>query len=308
MIDRPLWSLRDPESTWAKLKSRIAAMYDIRSAEAREALAVKRREFHHFFGGVTEAWPDSAPAQQPVMPVVWKERRQMARRFKRCAFVTGAVLIAVFLSVEGRAMSLDEIVGELKKSNPEAARLITSYPVDIRESQPDFLGGAAYLEITVQMPYHPTFLRLVYRPGKRLYWPGGVDELERLRTELGIAIKDAGMALRYAQWRLGHTEGSAFWLVSSVEQIPFITGLPLFGKDVEKAKAVVAGKIAAPTAEHDRDGFTVTQFAVLRGSLVRYNARVERDATWSCSKTQLVADLPVIEVAPAIPPTNAACP
>jgi hypothetical protein len=232
----------------------------------------------------------------------------MAIRFRRRAFAAGAVLIAAFLSVEGRATSLDELVGELKKSNPGAAELITSYPVDIRESQPDFLGGAAYLQITVRMPYHPTFLRLVYGPDKGLYWPGSVEELERLRTQLGITIKDAGMAQRYVQWRLDHTEGSAFWPVSSMEQIPFIEGLPLYAKDVEKAKTAVAGKIGSPTAEPDRDGFAVTQSAVQLRSLVRYNVRVERDARWSCSKTQIVADLPVIEVAPPIPPTNAACP
>jgi hypothetical protein len=118
------------------------------------------------------------------------------------------------------------------------------------------------------------------------------------------------MALRFAQWRLRLTEGSAFWLISSSQEVPFISPerMPMFAESVQKAKTAIVGMVAPPAASMDHDGFTVTQHAVTGTTLVRYHAFIGRDATWSCTKTILARDLPVISVTPAKPPLGAACP
>ncbi len=226
------------------------------------------------------------------------------KRHRSGAFVAGALFYVSLMPAGWPAsLSLEQQIAELKNSGGGS-------PVAIKQSQPDFLAGAYYLEVEVLAPYHPRFSNYVFRADKGIYSADLLDNLNRLPGELGISIRDADMAVRFAQWRLRLTEGSAFWLISSLQDVPFIApeSMPMFAEAVRKAKTAITGMVAPPAASADRDGFRVTQYAVIGTTLARYQAFVGRGATWSCTKAMLAHDLPVISVAPAKPPLASACP
>ena len=215
--------------------------------------------------------------------------------------VRGLGLLAVlFFANRAESMTIQELVDELKKMDAGEVGLISSFPATIKESAPDFLCGASFLEVTVRHPNHPHFLKFVRQPGKGLYRLAlGEAEVERMREGLKLTMKDADTALRFAQWRLAQTEGVAFWLVSSVEQVPF---LPVTKDDpesaarIEKAKAELAPKIVAPSVRALQEEFVVSQTAVVGRDLVRYEARVGRDGAWSSTMLRLATDIPVVYV------------
>ena len=250
-----------------------------------------RRQLISLFGGATATRPLTARKSDNSM----KQHRSRA-------FAAG-VLLYVSLIPAGwtESLTLDQQIADLKNGDDGS-------PVEIKQSQPDFLAGAYYLEVEVLAPYHPRFSNYVFRADKGIYSADLLDNLNRLPTELGISIKDADMALRFAQWRLRLTEGSAFWPISSSQDVPFIEKMPIFAEAVQNAKTAIAGMVAPPAASTDHDGFTVTQHAVVGTTLVRYQAFIGQNARWTCSKAILARDLPVISVAPATPSLGGACP
>jgi hypothetical protein len=224
------------------------------------------------------------------------------KRHRSGAVATGILVWVSFMPMAwAESLTLEQEIAVLKNSGGGS-------PVEVKQSQPDFLAGAYYLEAEVLAPYHPRFSNYVFRADKGVYWVGSIDNLNRLPAELGLSMKDADMALRFAQWRLQQTEGSSFWPVSSDYEVPFIEKMPMFAEAVQKAKTAIAGMVTPPAASPDHDGFTVTQYAVVGTTLVRYQAFIGRNATWSCSKAILARDLPVKSITPAKPPFDAACP
>jgi len=251
------------------------------------------RQLISLFGGATATCRLTARTSDNVM-----------KRHRSRAFAAG-VLLYVSLIPAGwtESLTLDQQIADLKNSNDGS-------PVEIKHSQPDFLAGAYYLEVEVLAPYHPRFSNYVFRADRGIYSADLIDNLNRLPTEFGISIKDADMAMRFAQWRLRLTEGSAFWPISSPLEVPFISPekMPMFAEAVQKAKTTIAGMVAPPAASTDHDGFTVTQYAVVGTTLVRYQAFIGQTAGWTCTKAILARDLPVISVTPAKPPLGGACP
>lgn len=210
------------------------------------------------------------------------------------------LLLFFFLADRAESMTVKELVQELKKVGADEAALLEAFPSTIEESRPDFLGGAAYLKVVIRDPHHPHVLGFVVPPGKGVYRLAlGVEELERMRTELKLAIKDADMALRWVQWRLAQTEGGAFWPVSSVDQVPFLSARPgdaAAAERIAKARAALAPLITPPAARVEKDGFVATQIAVKGRDLVRYEVRIARDASWSGAPEILASDIPVVYV------------
>jgi hypothetical protein len=98
-------------------------------------------------------------------------------------FATAALLYVSLMPVGwAESLTLDQQIAELKNSNGGS-------PVEIKQSQPDFLAGAYYLEVEVLAPYHPRFSNYVFRADKGIYSADLLDDLHRLPTELGISIK-----------------------------------------------------------------------------------------------------------------------
>ena len=60
-------------------------------------------------------------------------------------------------------LTLDQQIADLKKSG-------NGSPVEVKQSQPDFLAGGYYLEVEVLAPYHPRFSNYVFRADKGVYW------------------------------------------------------------------------------------------------------------------------------------------
>ena len=215
--------------------------------------------------------------------------------------LTRFLFFVLCLHTPGYAMTSEELTTALKKQRADEVALLEAFPVEIEAQQPEFLGGARYLRVSVLDPHHPHLLHYVAAAdGKRIYrLKLGQPELERMQKEIAPEIKNEEMALRYVQWLLQVSEGSAFWLVSSLKDVPFqpvAEGEEDLAKEIAKAKKQLGSKISAPSARPAEDGFTVTQEAVRGSDLVRYQATVSKNGRTDVKKQTLVSELPVVYV------------
>src|ERR1700719_386449 len=107
------------------------------------------------------------------------------KRHRSSVVAAGAVLcVSLMPAAWAESLTLEQEIAKLKNSEDGS-------PVEIKQSQPDFLGGAYYLQVEVLAPHHPRFANYVFRADKGLYSAGSLGDLNRLPTELGMSIKDA---------------------------------------------------------------------------------------------------------------------
>jgi hypothetical protein len=210
------------------------------------------------------------------------------------------VMLLLVLAAPGYAMTSDELVSALEKAGADETPLVKAGPVQIEETKPDFLAGASYLRVTVLGRRHPHLLRYVAAPNGTIYrLKLGTAELERMRGDLKLDLKSPDMALHYVQWLLDVTEGPAFWLVSSLKDVPFQpvgAGEADLAKEIDEAKKKIAPLIAAPKAAAETDGFSVTQLAVRGSDLVGYDVKVSRRGACDVKTKTLAPELPVVYV------------
>ena len=210
------------------------------------------------------------------------------------------MLLSLLVPASGYSMTSDELVSALEKAGADETALLKSNPVTIEETRPDFLAGASYLRVTVRGRRHPHLLQYVAAPNGTIYrLKLGAAELERMRGDLKLDLKSPDMALHYVQWLLDVTEGPAFWLVSSLKDVPFqpvAAGEDELAKEIDEAKKKIAPLIEPPKATAQSDGFSVTQEAVRGSDLVRYDVKVSRQGACEVKTKTLAPELPVVYV------------
>ncbi len=207
--------------------------------------------------------------------------------------------IALALASGSPAMTSRELIGALEKAGAPEVRTLKAFPVELEEKKHDFLGAGAYLRVKV-LNRHIHTLHYVAGPGGEIYrLKLGKPEIERMQSALKIEIKNSDAALRYVQWLLEVTEGPALWLLSSVDDVPFQPvpkGKDKLAKRVEQAKKEIMRRISKPSARSQDDGFIVTQEAVQRRDLVRFEVTVSSKGGTVVAKEKLVPELPVVYV------------
>jgi hypothetical protein len=226
----------------------------------------------------------------------------MPRITKRLVERMAALLLVAVSCPEGFAMNVDELVERLRRAGADELRLVESNRVEIDETKPDFLRGASFLRVTVREAHHPHVLHYVVAPGGALYRPKlGQREIDRMQTELELTITDEDAALRYVQWLLALTQGTAFWPVADLDDVPFMPAAPeeaeLLGR-IEAAKASITRRIEPPRVRPARDGFLVTQTAVRGRDFVRYEVRVTHVGRVEIETETLERQIPVVYVFP----------
>jgi hypothetical protein len=222
----------------------------------------------------------------------------------RNAIMQCALPLALFVPLAvatpgAEAMTKDELLALLKKTGAPETSLVEEFPATIEERSFDFLGGGTYLRVMLSQPDHPVVLNFVWQDGKLVRLPRTAQELAELDRRINVSIKSADMALRYARWALDASRGGAFWLVSSVEDVPFLPAAPDeqdLAAEVSKARSDLAAKIHPPSVKEEQATFEVTQFAVEGRDLVRYTINVSRLGHLRLEEQTVSAGIPVVYV------------
>jgi hypothetical protein len=217
----------------------------------------------------------------------------------RCAVALALFFPLAVAATSAEAMTKNELLALLKKTGAAEASLVEEFPVSIEERSFDFLGGGTYLRVMLRQPDHPAVLNFVWQDGKLVRLPRTDQELADLDRRINVSIKSADMALQYAQWALDVSQGSAFWLVSSVEDVPFMPAAPdeqELAAEVSKARSDLGAKIHPPSVKESQATFEVTQFAVKGRDLVRYTINVSRLGHLRIDEQTVAADIPVVYV------------
>jgi len=207
--------------------------------------------------------------------------------------------LCVFAAFVGEVhgMTSEQLLAALEKDGAPEAELVKKFPTEVDEQSLEFLDGGKYLRAVVHEPKHPAVLHFVEQKGEIRRLPRGTDGIKRLDQALDISIKDSAAALRYARWALEVGHGGAFWLISSVDDVPFLPaaeGEKELAAQVDKARADLSGKIRPPSVEDGKPSFRVTQFAVKGRDLVRYTIDVSRLGHLAIDSEVVSADIPVV--------------
>jgi hypothetical protein len=197
------------------------------------------------------------------------------------------------------AMTTKELAEILRKARMPQAEAVAALPGIVQESTPDFLNGATYLKVTLEGGYRSEIYHFVRKDGRMSFIPPGREGWNEVVNHFDVSVRDPDTALRYVQWLLDATSEGPFWLVQSIDSVPFLS-VNREDKTLEAriaaARGNLQGKVEAPRAEVKEGVFLVQQDAVVGRSLVRYTVRVSKLGLPTVETTTLAEDLPVVSV------------
>jgi len=196
-------------------------------------------------------------------------------------------------------MTTKELAEILRKARMPQAEAVATLPGFVQESTLDFLGGATYLKVTLDRAFRSEIYHFVRKDDRLNFIPPGREGWNEIVNHFDVSVRDPDTALRYVQWLLDATSEGSFWLVQSVDGVPF---LPEKREDkshqarIAEARAKLEGKVEAPRVEAKEGVYLVQQDAVVGRSLVRYTVRVSKLGLPTVETTTLAEDLPVVSV------------
>ena len=196
-------------------------------------------------------------------------------------------------------MTTKELAEILRKARMPQAEAVATLPGFVQESTLDFLGGATYLKVTLDRAFRSEIYHFVRKDDRLNFIPPGREGWNEIVNHFDVSVRDPDTALRYVQWLLDATSEGSFWLVQSVDGVPF---LPENREDkshqarIAEARAKLEGKVEAPRVEAKEGVYLVQQDAVVGRSLVRYTVRVSKLGLPTVETTTLAEDLPVVSV------------
>jgi hypothetical protein len=196
-------------------------------------------------------------------------------------------------------LTTKELAEILRKARMPQAEAVATLPGFVQESTLDFLGGATYLKVTLDRAFRSEIYHFVRKDDRLNFIPPGREGWNEIVNHFDVSVRDPDTALRYVQWFLDATSEGSFWLVQSVDGVPF---LPENREDkshqarIAEARAKLEGKVEAPRVEAKEGVYLVQQDAVVGRSLVRYTVRVSKLGLPTVETTTLAEDLPVVSV------------
>ncbi len=196
------------------------------------------------------------------------------------------------------AMTTTQLADALRKARLPQAEIVAALPGVVEQSSFDFLNGGTYLKVTLERGFRSQVYHFVRKGGRLSPISPGREGRDKIVNDFDLSVRSPEAALRYVQWLLDVTSEGGFWLVQSVDDVPF---LPVNQKDnkalreqIDASRGSVQDAIKPARAEASGTMFVVQQDAVTGRDLVRYSVKVSKLGLPTIEVTTLAKDLPVV--------------
>jgi hypothetical protein len=190
----------------------------------------------------------------------------------------------------------EELAKALRTARLPEANDVEALPGVVDESSFDFLNGGKYVKATLDRAPSQV-VQFVHQGDRWFPIERGPAGRQRVSSELDISVRSPESALAYVQWLFSATSEGGFWLVDSVDDVPFMPatrhekGLQ---EQIEAARKDLENKIQPPRAEASDVVYVVHQDAVSGRDLVRYTVRVSKLGLTTVETVTIAGNLPIV--------------
>ncbi len=190
----------------------------------------------------------------------------------------------------------EELANALRAARLPEADDVEALPGVVEEVPFDFLNGGSYVKATLDTTPSQV-VQFVHQRDRWIPIERGAAGRQRALSELDISVRSAESALSYVQWLFGATSEGGFWLVKSVDDVPFMPATRNekdLKAQIEAARAELESKIQPPRAEASDPAYVVHQDAVSGRDLVRYTVRVSKLGLPTVETVTIARNLPIV--------------